>query len=733
MLQYAVLTASADAVRTLLEAGADPNEFTGGKRGSPLLAALYRDDVDIVRLLLQHGASLSPTRYDDRYENPLSRAAGSRHDDLVRILLDHGAQVNRGGKTLGAPLQVAAAQGAIDHARLLVGRGADVNAWGGEYGTALRAALAQDHEEVARFLLDSGADYAAERPADHCTAVSRVAIETYRSALEVAAATNNTKLVQLLESRGLDLNASAGSCSRALQRAAEMPDMTMLEYLIRQGADVRAHGGRAMAMSPYNRFPRRLERTKLLLQHGASADGSPETSSTPLLNSIILNDTELMELLLASGCDVNAGGELGLMGCALGEAVERAAVGVVKRLLGAGADPNLRCGRWGTPFMSAVAKGDEEIFHLLLQHGAAVNLAPPFGHFGTPLATALEQGYYGIAHELIDRGADIHALGRFGSALTPVIRAGGVGQMAMLERLLSLGADLEAVDPYRPGDDEPPRRTMYLTPMQVAAYGGRDDLIALLADKGAAVNPLPPRGRFGSPLQAAAYAVKEKTVSDLLGRGANVNAVGGAYGTALQAAVSEGSDVVIQLLLDAGADPSLELAESESGSPLQASAVGGVERRVRLLLERGAPANNASGAAVGKYGCALAAAAKLSRLEVVKALLAAGADVNFAGGKYGRPLQAACCSKGSRANRHGVDTIRLLLEAGAEVDAAGAGKYGTALQAAAAHRWEYVELLLEKGADPNARGGKYGCALEAAVQKGHLRAEKALLKAGALE
>ena len=74
----------------------------------------------------------------------------------------------------------------------------------------------------------------------------------------------------------------------------------------------------------------------------------------------------------------------------------------------------------------------------------------------------------------------------------------------------------------------------------------------------------------------------------------------------------------------------------------------------------------------------------------------------------------------------------MLLAKGADVNAEG-GKYQTALQAAAYHDRKYVQILLEHGADPNIRGGKFGSALNAARKKGFLRVEKLLLDHGAVD
>lgn len=52
--------------------------------------------------------------------------------------------------------------------------------------------------------------------------------------------------------------------------------------------------------------------------------------------------------------------------------------------------------------------------------------------------------------------------------------------------------------------------------------------------------------------------------------------------------------------------------------------------------------------------------------------------------------------------------MQLLLEKGAEVNSRG-GEYRNALQAASSERHDsFVQLLLEKGAEVNAQGGGYG-------------------------
>ncbi|EED17250.1 ankyrin repeat containing protein [Talaromyces stipitatus ATCC 10500] len=77
------------------------------------------------------------------------------------------------------------------------------------------------------------------------------------------------------------------------------------------------------------------------------------------------------------------------------------------------------------------------------------------------------------------------------------------------------------------------------------------------------------------------------------------------------------------------------------------------------------------------------------------------------------------------------EVVPQLLERGADVNAEG-GKYGNALQAASGqgHR-KIVQLLLENGADVNAQGGQYGNVLQAAAQGGHFDVVQLLLENGA--
>jgi hypothetical protein len=102
-------------------------------------------------------------------------------------------------------------------------------------------------------------------------------------------------------------------------------------------------------------------------------------------------------------------------------------------------------------------------------------------------------------------------------------------------------------------------------------------------------------------------------------------------------------------------------------------------------------------------------------VESARVLLEYGADVNAQGGLYGTALQAASCG-----GHDGV--VQRLLENGADVNSRG-GLHGTALQAAST--WGHdgvVQRRLENGADVNAQGGHYGRLLQTVSAGGYDRA-----------
>ena len=192
--------------------------------------------------------------------------------------------------------------------------------------------------------------------------------------------------------------------------------------------------------------------------------------------------------------------------------------------------------------------------------------------------------------------------------------------------------------------------------------------------------------------------------------------------TALYEATCIGYGELVQLLLDAGAEPDLE--NRDGFTPLLRSAQNGNKEVVKLLLERGADPNKAS-ASKYKY-TPLYWAARYGHKELVKLFLDAGADPNKAICLGNTPLHIAVYS-GYK------DMAELLLIAGAHPNNEDENGW-TPLHLAVLHgQVEISQLLLEKGADPNnARAGNYKqTPLYRAKHYGHKELVKLLLEHGA--
>ncbi|KAJ7698065.1 ankyrin repeat-containing domain protein [Mycena rosella] len=82
----------------LLEAGANPVAERGYDEYHPLHLAAMNEDVEMMRLLLHHGAPTDTTGCDGWSENALNAACKSGHMEMIHLLLDHGASLENGGE-----------------------------------------------------------------------------------------------------------------------------------------------------------------------------------------------------------------------------------------------------------------------------------------------------------------------------------------------------------------------------------------------------------------------------------------------------------------------------------------------------------------------------------------------------------------------------------------------------------------------------------------------------------
>lgn len=235
-LMYAAAVGSSEAVKLLLDCGADPNARNAFGATALMWGA---GDITKVRLLLAKGANVNARSNFDR--TPLLIAA--LHDNshaIAKLLIDKGADVTACDKSKFCVLE-AAAQG-NDNAtiRMVLARGADPKAKDRTGTDALMWAAVNGNLGMAKLLLAKGSD------------VNAVAIETFftvkNGPLEIglftpllsAVPSGPPELLKLLIDAGANVNArdARGMTPLMLAIATDRPDPRIIRLLLEKGADL---------------------------------------------------------------------------------------------------------------------------------------------------------------------------------------------------------------------------------------------------------------------------------------------------------------------------------------------------------------------------------------------------------------------------------------------------------------------------------------------------------------
>jgi ankyrin repeat protein len=215
-------------------------------------------------------------------------------------------------------------------------------------------------------------------------------------------------------------------------------------------------------------------------------------------------------------------------------------------------------------------------------------------------------------------------------------------------------------------------------------------------------------------------------VEFLLERGADPNLIKKGYRFPLYDATNRGNLRLLNLLLDHGADISISDARAFG------QATWGGEKILSRLLEQDMTTTERE----MYLDRALQNAAYYANLNICKWLLDHGANLNFVGGEYGGPLQAALSNGqislyGDQAN-NSLLILNMFLARGANVNNVGqSSEYRSALVMAVEKRAAKIaQIVLNAGADPNIGGGDLYSPLQAAARYNQSML-KPLLAAGA--
>lgn len=307
-----------------------------------------------------------------------------------------------------------------------------------------------------------------------------------------------------------------------------------------------------------------------------------------------------------------------------------------------------------------------------------VCLTPGTAFAGSDIADAAMNRNMATVRSLLQQKADVNGPQRDGT--TALHWAARLDDLELAELLIRAGANATAANRFG------------VTPLALAAINANAGMIEKLLKAGADVNaPLSELGE--TPLMMASRTGNVEAVTVLLRHGARVNVKESSRGhTALIWAATEGHSAVAKLLMENGADVN---ARSNPDTPPAGRRGGGAAAQpaaARTEEPARCPAKNAP------------------RPEVVFGVAGPATRTQATGGGCITALILA-------ARQNHEETVRTLLEGGADIDVTMADGTSALVVAIINAHYQLAGYLLQKGADPNIADGKGRAALYAAVDQ----------------
>jgi ankyrin repeat protein len=497
--------------------------YSSAMAATEIADAAMRDDAGLVIKLIAAKTDVNAPQGDG--STALHWAAYNGNVKMTRALLAARASPGSVMENGATPLSLACENGQADIVAELLKAGADPNQTLANGETPLMMAARTGKTDVIAFLIAKGASIDAREKLRGTTA------------LMWAAANSNTEAVRLLISKGADFSARSATTPPGRAPYLAPPGRARIEDFVNgRGLSGTTAGDRKISEDEDKHLGEERAAAKLALAAFPLRRAGKESPKqwgglTPLQFAAREGSFETVKVLLDAGAKVNQRSEFGWT--ALLVATQNRYYKIGALLLDSGADPNLATEGGWTPLYIAtdnrnIEGGDypsrkPDMDHLdfitrLLAHHANPNLR---------MRSSTETRTIFTHQWLLEEGA------------TAFLRAAQSGDIKLLKLLLENGADPKINTEYN------------VTPLMVASGIGWVQGVTY----------------EWSPEMTLA------TVKLLLDLGADVNAQDSMDGrTALMGAAHKGSNAVIEMLVEHGAD----LAARDIGSRDTINALAGV-------------------------------------------------------------------------------------------------------------------------------------------------------------
>ncbi|XP_051546403.1 ankyrin repeat and SOCS box protein 15 [Myxocyprinus asiaticus] len=293
-LILAIQAGLVEIVRTLLEHGASPNK-TNSKNESPLLLAVRTDSFEIAYTLLSRGASVNQACL--KKWTAIHEAAKVGCTDILQLLLKHGGNVSETDQNGVTAMAIAAEYAQAEVLDILIHYGGDVNAQAPNGDSVLFDAAGSGNPDCIELLLQHGANpnianLSSQLPIHHA------AYEGHYLALRM--------LIPITTRKALHLSGQS-----PIHSAADGGHVQCLEFLVEKGFDVNAlldthisenYGDMRRTALYFAVSNGDVTCTQVLLNAGAQTELDPLRC---LLVAVRAGRYEIVKMLLAKQADVN--------------------------------------------------------------------------------------------------------------------------------------------------------------------------------------------------------------------------------------------------------------------------------------------------------------------------------------------------------------------------------------------------------------------------------------------